>query len=228
MMRPQDYRRAVGSIRWTQQQRSEIEAKLREALPEQTETPSPEDTELTQVPHYYTVYREQEARMKKERKQARMYLLILAAALLTIGGTVAAVAWSSCKPHDGSKQAEESSTETKKQTTENSVTEDDLMQAIIAPNLTDQQDEPDCHGYAKNGKGFFFLGTEDAALDKSAAGSSSALRYYDEASGETVYVCAKPNCLHDGNEFCTATTRTYTLLSDPVYLDGYVYAIASD
>ena len=228
MMRPQDYRRAVGSIRWTQQQRSEIEAKLREAVPEQTETPSPEDTELTQVPHYYTVYREQEARMKKERKQARMYLLILAAALLTIGGTVAAVAWSSRKPNDGSKQAEESSTETKKQTNENSVTENDLMQAIIAPNLTDQQDEPDCHGYAKNGKGFFFLGTEDAALDKSASGNSSALRYYDEASGETVYVCAKPNCLHDGNEFCTATTRTYTLLSDPVYLDGYVYAIATD
>ncbi len=228
MMRPQDYRRAVGSIRWTPEQRRAIEAKLRAPVSDETENQSPPETETIRTPIHYSTYEEQEALMKKERRQARMYLLILAAALLTIGGTVAAVAWSSRKPQDGSSQAEESKPQTKKQTNENSITEDDLMQSIIAPNLTDQQDEPECHGYAKTGKGFFFLGTEQGMIDKNTGYNGSALRYYDEASGTTVYVCAKANCLHDGNEFCTATTRTYTLLSDPVYLDGYVYAIATD
>ena len=228
MMRPQDYRRAVGSIRWTPEQRRAIEAKLRAPVTDETENRSPAETETIRTPIHYNIYEEQEARMKKERKQARMYLLILAAALLTIGGTVAAVAWSSRKPQDGSSQAEESKPETKKQKNENSITEDDLTEAVISPKLTDQQDEPECHGYSKTGKGFYFYGSEQGMVDKETGYNGSALRYYDEASGETVYVCAKPNCLHDGNDFCTATTKIYTPMSDPVYLDGYVYEIAID
>ena len=88
MMRPQDYRRAVGSIRWSPAQRRMIEEKLRNTVPEISIQPPDDDDEPIRIPYIQMIYEEQEARMKKERKQARMYLLILAAALLTIGGTV--------------------------------------------------------------------------------------------------------------------------------------------
>lgn len=223
MMKQHDYRRAVGSIRWSAAQRREIEDKLRDAMPEQTALP-PDDDDPICIPHLQRLYEEQEARMKMERKQARMYLLILAAAMLMIGGTVAAVAWSSRKPNPENSQADEKVPEKNEKTD----LEDDLVQAIIAPKLTDQQDEPDCRGISKTGKGFYFFGAESAQSDKSTGFEGYALRYYDEASGETVNVCAKPNCLHDGNEFCTSTTKMYSCMSDPVYLDGYVYAIAID
>ena len=34
--------------------------------------------------------------------------------------------------------------------------------------------------------------------------------YLDSESGEDVILCAKPDCLHDGNEYCEATTTAYT------------------
>lgn len=55
-----------------------------------------------------------------------------------------------------------------------------------------------------------------------------ALCYYDKATGKAVYLCAKPECTHDGNEYCTAT-------KDGVYYDAnicksgeYVYYSASE
>ena len=93
-MKQQDYRRAVGSIRWSAARRRDIEAKLRQTAAVQAVQDDDED-EPIRIPHIIKVYEEQEARMKMERRQARMYLLVLAAAMLTIGGTVAAVAYSS-------------------------------------------------------------------------------------------------------------------------------------
>lgn len=33
--------------------------------------------------------------------------------------------------------------------------------------------------------------------------------YLDKESGESVPLCIRPNCLHDGSEFCTASTEAY-------------------
>ena len=33
--------------------------------------------------------------------------------------------------------------------------------------------------------------------------------YKDKETGETVPLCARPNCLHDGNEYCVASTKAY-------------------
>ncbi len=224
MMKPEDYRRAVGSIRWTPAQRRMIEEKLSNKVTASS-TEAIDEDEPIRIPDLQTIYEEQELRMKKERKQARMYLLILAAAMLTIGGTVAAVAWSSKKPNQNQEKPEESKSE--HLDIESSDTEQDLSTSIIAPNLTDQQDNPEFHGYADNGKGFFFIGNEMGDPDKTPY-HTLGLRYFDEASGETVHVCAKPSCLHDGNAFCTATTQQYTTKAGPVYLDGYIYMIAVD
>ena len=30
------------------------------------------------------------------------------------------------------------------------------------------------------------------------------LKYHDNATGKDIYLCAKPECSHDGNSFCTA------------------------
>lgn len=152
--------------------------------------------------------------MKKERRQARIYLYILAAAILAIGGTAAAVAYSVKKEHESIENS-------------NPLTEEELANAIITPVLTDQQDVPDAHGLAMTEGGFFFLGKEFNP-DIEFPNTAHALRYYDAESGETAYLCAKPNCLHNGSEFCTATTENYKLCSEPVYLDGYVYTIALD
>lgn len=239
MMRPQDYRRAVGSIRWSPAQRRMIEEKLRSTVPEISIQPPDDDDEPIRIPYIQMIYEEQEARMKKERKQARMYLLILAAVLLTIGGTVAAVAWSSRKPNQN--LSEESKSE--QNPNESSITEDDLSTPLISPNLTDQQDKPEIHRYAQSDSGFFYFEdipeTQEEQMERlnnpsyfrksdNAGSNYVGLKYFDEKSKQSIYVCAKPNCLHDKNEFCTATSKNYTALSYPVYLEGYIYYIALD
>ncbi len=52
-----------------------------------------------------------------------------------------------------------------------------------------------------------------------------AMRYHDNATGKTTYLCNKPECRHDGNQFCVATNNAY----EPVghYLqDGKIYVAA--
>ena len=163
--------------------------------------------------------------MKKEARKGKLLFAILAAAVVTIGGTAAAVAYHA---HRRVQQNELESELTEENT------QKDLENALINPKLTDQQDEPGCSSFAKTDTGFFYLKEVSALATSYSTGggrdltNKSGLGYYDEETGETVFVCAKPNCLHDGNEFCTATTKNYSLISDPVYLDGYVYAVALD
>ena len=49
--------------------------------------------------------------------------------------------------------------------------------------------------------------------------------YYDSETGEDVPLCAHPNCLHDGNEYCEATTAKY-YRGKPLYYDGVLYCAA--
>lgn len=57
------------------------------------------------------------------------------------------------------------------------------------------------------------------------APNSSTLWYYDLASGEDLPLCARANCLHDGNEYCEATSNKYSR-GTPMYYDGVLYAPA--
>ena len=42
-------------------------------------------------------------------------------------------------------------------------------------------------------------------------------RYYDAATGKEMFLCNKPECRHDGNEFCVATNGKYTVLDYCLY-----------
>ena len=42
-------------------------------------------------------------------------------------------------------------------------------------------------------------------------------RYYDTETGKELFLCNKPECRHDGNEFCIATNEKYTVLDYCLY-----------
>ncbi len=46
--------------------------------------------------------------------------------------------------------------------------------------------------------------------------------YYDKESGKAIYLCSKPECSHDGGEFCTATHKDINAV-DITMSDGYIY-----
>ncbi len=51
------------------------------------------------------------------------------------------------------------------------------------------------------------------------------LRYYDKSSGEDIICCNKPECTHDGSQYCAATTNEYAVESAAMY-DGAIYSFA--
>jgi hypothetical protein len=64
--------------------------------------------------------------------------------------------------------------------------------------------------------GYYFNSTQREML---------SLRYFDKETGETVYLCSKPECRHDGSSYCTATNNNieamYTALYDnKLYIFG--------
>lgn len=56
--------------------------------------------------------------------------------------------------------------------------------------------------------------------------SELELHYYDSKNGKNMYLCNKPECRHDGNEFCAATSNKYTIMEMALYGDDiYINAI---
>ncbi len=59
-----------------------------------------------------------------------------------------------------------------------------------------------------------------------AAQGFAALRYYDRQSGNDIICCNKPECAHDGNPYCAATSAEYDVITSGMY-DGAVYTVVS-
>jgi len=232
-MKKEDYRRAVGSIQWSPEKRHKIETELRRPAGKhkKNEIELIFTEEKKRTKQQKKAYVSEVEYMKKERRKSSILLAVLAAAILALGGTGAAIAYSA---HKRIQQND----------LESNLSEEslpDAEQAVISPKLTDQQDNPYMHRFPQTDSGFFYLGsslrkntdpnqTSDkffGRMDQRNHWDHFALKYFDAESGETVFVCAKPNCLHDGNEFCTATTKNYLALCEPVWLDGYVYMVAA-
>lgn len=55
------------------------------------------------------------------------------------------------------------------------------------------------------------------------AGSNLNLHYYDLSTQKDVILCNKPECKHDGNEYCVATNGKYHPLAFQVY-SGSIFA----
>lgn len=50
------------------------------------------------------------------------------------------------------------------------------------------------------------------------------LKFTEKSSGKQVYLCAKPECMHDGSEMCTATYKNLYSINSVLY-DGAVYTL---
>lgn len=68
----------------------------------------------------------------------------------------------------------------------------------------------------KTDKGFYYSKGKAEKL---------SLYYYDAANKKSMYLCNKPECRHDGNEFCAATSEKYDVLSTTMY-SGSLYICA--
>ena len=55
-----------------------------------------------------------------------------------------------------------------------------------------------------------------------------SLCYYDKATGKAVFLCAKPECKHDGNKYCTATKQGVIYDGNICKSGEYVYYAASE
>lgn len=69
-------------------------------------------------------------------------------------------------------------------------------------------------------KGRYFIGkpSEDCA--------HSGICYTDAATGKALYLCAKPECLHDGSDYCPATNSDYEF-TNLIWYDRMLYATAN-
>lgn len=237
--------------------RARLTAMLRRLRKQQTpqneidrilQTPLPAEKPLHSGQNSLTADWTQENDMETQKTTKRLTKsawVLIAAMALAVGGAAAAIGYSIHKHKaDNNLESEISENETPP----------DTDNAVIFPKLTNQQDSPEMHSFAQTDSGFFYLDAlesrslhqgifdiysttaeDQEQLRKAMAfgpmGYSSelgALKYYDAESGESVFVCAKPNCLHDGSEFCTATTQNYYPISEPVVLNDAVYLVALD
>lgn len=72
-------------------------------------------------------------------------------------------------------------------------------------------DTPYCKNIMETESGYYYNVTQTLSL-----------RYTEKATGNDIFLCAKPECMHDGNEACTATYNNL-IVTKPVLYNGYIY-----
>lgn len=70
----------------------------------------------------------------------------------------------------------------------------------------------------KTDKGYYYLPMNSAAYE---------MHYFDIASSKNIFLCNRPECLHMGDEFCTATNGNYLVNSITMY-DNKIYISVYD
>lgn len=64
------------------------------------------------------------------------------------------------------------------------------------------------NGIMKSDTGYYYA---------AGVGQLMSLHYYDIESGQNIFLCNKPECLHEGDDFCTATSDKYSVISTCLY-----------
>ena len=160
----------------------------------------------------------------------------IAAAVLGAGGYAAMVALRNNQgifgeeSRDIRSMIEEMTSQSTSKNTSESSKEVKILTELHLP-LTDQQDEQGIriiepyswmHGCTASDTGWYFTDMKNVK----GQNTTDAIWYSHNESDECVILCSRANCLHDGNEYCTATTSAYVVGTDPVWLEGYLYAVA--
>ena len=74
--------------------------------------------------------------------------------------------------------------------------------------------------------GYYYVGTPQPVTEVSDPPKvKSGICYTDKATGQSMYLCAKPECLHDGSDYCPATSAAYHF-QRLLWYDGMLYAVA--
>lgn len=74
-------------------------------------------------------------------------------------------------------------------------------------------------------RSFPIMETETGYYFNDIDGPVLRLSYHDKATGKAILLCNKPECRHDGNEFCVATCSSYTPLGMQLY-NNRIYVAA--
>ena len=227
-MKKEEYARAVSHVRWTDVQRRAIEERLSRPL---TKPPEQSDEDDENEEGFVEVFRmnmhETEARDSAMAKEARMHRrmgrigwVIVAAAVLAVGGAVGAGVAYSKKQKDNGGDA----------------------QGVFNLHLNTDSDDVGRHQLQYTENGYYTLISyanyetvkEDGREVLKQNWMYDRLSYTDAETGEYSVLCARPNCTHDGSLYCPATTKAYDLghqfdyeSTGPVYADGYLYMLAS-
>ena len=207
-MKKQDYCRTVSGIRWTAQQRQRIEGLLR--LP--ADSPEFEDeTEFTVISEITKEELEMMEREneKKPKKRFKLWMLLAAALLAVGGGTAAGVA--AMRKHSVKQDSdiEDQIQEVLHLTDDRTVTH--ILTARGWDGLYEAKD------LCAAETGWYFTTYVDSGIP--------VIYFTDRETGQIAPLCARPNCEHNGSEFCTASTRAYWN-SGILYYDDYLYAAA--
>ena len=90
--------------------------------------------------------------------------------------------------------------------------------------------QPDADKYdahiMKGTDGYYYTKYKSVGDNK----ATMAVYYYDKASGQSIPLCSKPQCMHDGNDFCTATGGgIYRIYESLVTMyNGYIYRLGNN
>ena len=74
----------------------------------------------------------------------------------------------------------------------------------------------------KGKEGYYY----QASIKKEENEYFSGLGYFDNATGKTIPLCAKPQCVHEGSDFCTATGGM-THFDKDIFYNGYIYRLGA-
>lgn len=77
-----------------------------------------------------------------------------------------------------------------------------------------------------NFNGRIIMETENGYYYNTIYGTLS-LRYTEKSTGTDIFLCAKPECMHDGSLTCTAT-YDYSPISNTILYDNYIYFVIDE
>lgn len=72
-------------------------------------------------------------------------------------------------------------------------------------------------------KGYYYYNKREF----SGTNETMGLRYVDPETRKDIFLCNKPECRHDGNQFCSATNKKYEISATFLYGDR-IYAVATE
>ena len=98
-------------------------------------------------------------------------------------------------------------------------------------NLDDNLANHGYHAIMETENGYYYnIGAMGGTKGDNYLGNSiefkQFLRYYDRETGETILLCNKPECEHNGSDSCTATYKKMSIINSVMYDNQiYVYAV---